>query len=79
MNVLRRCPAGHDARDGREFDPTRHSWYRSADRNYDPGYGSRAAYANSYREGFRSGYDAGFADGERYGDRGETSRFPWPF
>ena len=68
-----------DGRDGRGFDPTRHSWYRSADRHYDPSYGSRAAYANIYRDGFRSGYDAGFADGERYGDRNGTSRFPWPF
>lgn len=68
-----------DAPGGRGFDPTRHSWYRSADRHYDPSYGSRAAYANIYRDGFRSGYDAGFADGERYGGRGGTSRFPWPF
>ena len=63
----------------REFNPTRHAWYRSADRHYDPDYGSRAAYANVYRDGFRSGYEAGYADGERYGDSGRTSRFPWPF
>ncbi len=62
----------------REFNPTRHNWYRSADRRYDPAYGSRAAYANVYREGFRSGYEQGYADGERYGDSG-ASRFPWPF
>jgi hypothetical protein len=68
-----------DGRDRREFDPTRHGWYRSADRNYDPSYGTRAAYANIYRDGFRSGYEAGYADGERYGDRSGTSRFPWPF
>lgn len=68
-----------DGRDGRGSDPTRHRWYRSADRNYDPGYGSRAAYANVYRDGFRSGYQAGFADGERYGSGERGSRFPWPF
>lgn len=68
-----------DGRDRRGSDPTRHRWYRSADRNYDPGYGSRAEYANVYRDGFRSGYEAGFADGERYGNDGQTNRFPWPF
>ena len=68
-----------DARDGRAADPTRHGWYRSADRNYDPEYGSRAQYANLYRDGFRSGYEAGFADGERYGGGDSGRRFPWPF
>ena len=68
-----------DSRDGREADPTRHGWYRSADRNYEPEYGSRAQYANLYREGFRSGYEAGFADGERYGAGDRDRRFPWPF
>jgi hypothetical protein len=69
-----------DGNDRREFDPTRHNWYRSADRNYDSSYGSRAAYANVYRDGFRSGYEAGYADGERYGTANSTgSRFPWPF
>ena len=65
-----------DARDGRDRNPTRHAWYRSADCNYDAQYGSRATYANVYREGFRSGYDEGFNDGERYGDPGG---FRWPF
>jgi len=68
-----------DGRDRREFDPTRHRWYRSADRNYDASYGSRAAYANVYRDGFRSGYEAGYADGDRYGSGRQTDRFPWPF
>ena len=68
-----------DGNDRREFDPTRHSWYRNADRNYDANYGSRAAYANVYRDGFRSGYEAGYADGERYGTTNSGSRFPWPF
>ncbi|MBI4485053.1 MAG: hypothetical protein HY655_03490 [Acidobacteria bacterium] len=66
-----------DGRDRRGFDPTRHRWYRSPDRNYDAGHGSRAQHANVYREGFRAGYEAGFADGERYGQR--SSRFPWLF
>lgn len=68
-----------DARDGRSADPTRHGWYRSANRNYEPQYGSRAQYANIYRDGFRSGYQAGFADGERYGGGDRNHRFPWPF
>ena len=65
-----------DGRDRRTFDPTRHRWYRSADRNHDGSYGSRAAYANGYRNGFRSGHEAGFADGDRYGSGQGTSRFP---
>ena len=68
-----------DGRQGREFDPTRHRWYRSADRQYDASYGSRAAYANVYRDGFRSGFEAGFADGDRYGSGNRSSPFPWPF
>jgi hypothetical protein len=69
-----------DARDGRSADPTRHGWYRSGDRNYDPQYGTRAQYANIYRDGFKAGYQAGFADGEKYGgDSGGRRRFPWPF
>jgi hypothetical protein len=68
-----------DGRDGRDLNPTRHAWYRSADRNYDSRYGSRAAYANMYREGFRSGYEQGYHDGQQYGDRNGSSRFPWPF
>lgn len=68
-----------DGRDGRQADPTRHGWYRDADRNYDPDYGSRAQYANAYRDGFRSGYQAGFADGERYRDNNGGRRWPWPF
>ena len=67
-----------DGRNRRGLDPTRHAWYRSANRNYDASYGSRAQYANVYRDGFRSGYEAGFADGERYGQP-TTRRFPWPF
>lgn len=68
-----------DGRAGRGADPTRHRWYRSADRHYDPSVGSRAEYANAYREGFRAGYEAGFSDGERYGGGTRTNRLPWPF
>lgn len=68
-----------DGRAGRGLDPTRHGWYRTADRNYDASYGSRAQYANVYRDGFRAGYEAGFEDGKRYGNGQGTSRFPWPF
>ena len=66
-----------DGRARRTSDPTRHAWYRSANRSYEPTAGSRATYASIYREGFRAGYEAGFADGDRYGER--TSRVPWPF
>ena len=70
----------NDARDGRSLDPTRHNWYRSANRNYDSQCGTRAQYANIYRDSFRSGYQAGFTGGERYaGNRGSGGRFPWPF
>lgn len=30
-----------DGQGGRDLNPTRHPWYRSADRNYDTRYGSR--------------------------------------
>jgi hypothetical protein len=69
-----------DARDHRSADPTRQGWYRSADRNYDPQYGTKAQYAIVYRDGFKSGYQAGYSDGERYGgDSGSNRKFPWPF
>jgi len=63
-----------DARDRRNFDPTRHKWYRAGDRHYDSRYGSRAQYENVYRGGFRNGYEAGFRDGTRYDDRRTTRR-----
>ena len=68
-----------DGRDGRQSDPARHGWYRDADRNYDPDYGTRAQYAIGYRDGFRSGYQAGFTDGERNRDTSSGRRWPWPF
>lgn len=71
-----------DARRQRASDPTRHQWYRSADRGYDSRYGSRAQYARLYRESFRDGYDAAYRDGTR-GARGRNGRrpvaWPWPF
>lgn len=68
-----------DGRDRRQFDPTRHGWYRSADRHYDPGYGTRAACANIYRQGFRSGYEAGYAGGERDGSVAAPAASPGRF
>lgn len=65
-----------DGQNGREVNPTRHAWYRSADRNYDSSSGSRAQYANVYRDGFKSGYEAGHADGRQYG---KPNGSWWPF
>jgi hypothetical protein len=65
-----------DGQHAREVNPTRHAWYRSADRNYDASYGSRAQYANVYRDGFKSGYEAGHADGRQYG---KSDGSWWPF
>ncbi len=67
-----------DGHDRRSFDPTRHKWYRNADRHYESRYGSRARYENLYRDGFRSGYQAGYSDGGRYDNR-RTNRFPRPY
>jgi len=65
-----------DGQHAREVNPTRHAWYRAADRNYDPSYGSRAQYANVYRDGFKAGYQAGHADGRQYG---KSDGSWWPF
>ena len=65
-----------DGQHAREVNPTRHAWYRSADRNYDASYGSRAQYANVYRDGFKSGCEAGHADGRQYG---KSDGSWWPF
>ncbi len=40
----------------------RHSWYRSADRNYRNEYGSRERYRDEYRQGFQEGYDRAFRE-----------------
>ena len=69
----------NDGDDRREFNPTRHSWYRSANRHYESRYGSKSAYANVYRDGFRSGYEDGYRDGQRYRDRDRSSGSWWPF
>lgn len=49
-----------DANDRDRYDPTRHSWYRSANRGYDDDYGTRADYQVRYRDGFEAGYAEGF-------------------
>jgi hypothetical protein len=49
-----------DAQKRRSFDPLRHQWYRSADRNYEGRFGSKEQYKDIYREGFRSGYERGY-------------------
>jgi hypothetical protein len=73
-----------DASRNRDFDPTRHGWYRSADRGYDSGYGTKAEYQNIYRDGFRDGYNAGYNDRYRNtpnsGPTGSTggARRRWP-
>lgn len=56
-----------DGRDRRRFDPIAESRYRSGDRGYERGYGSRDLYKANYREGFRRGYEDGFQDAGRYG------------
>jgi hypothetical protein len=74
-----------DVSKNRSFDPTRHGWYRSADRGYDSVYGTKAEYQNIYRDGFRDGYSAGFNDRYRNdrnsgspGPTGSTARRRWP-
>jgi len=67
-----------DAQDRRNFDPTRHKWYRSGDRHYESRYGSRSQYENIYRDGFRSGYEAAYRDRARYDSRGRNP-FPRPY
>lgn len=41
-----------DAEDRDDYDPSRHSWYRSADRGYERGYGTRDDYREQYRRAF---------------------------
>lgn len=67
-----------DGRDRHSFDPTRHKWYRNANRNYDSRYGPKAEYENFYRDGFRRGYDNGYRDGDRRDNR-RSNRFPFPY
>jgi len=48
--------AQEDTRDGDRYDPARHGWYKSANRGYNSGYGSRDQYAAEYRDGFLEAY-----------------------
>lgn len=71
-----------DARDNDNFDPTRHSWYRSGDRGYNSRYGTRTEYRNVYRDGFRAGYEEGYRTAERNGNGStprRSGRWPWFF
>lgn len=52
-----------DARKNRSFDPLRHTWYRSGDRDYEGRYGSREEYKDIYRRGFQEGYERGYGGG----------------
>ena len=52
-----------DVRKRRNFDPLRHSWYRSGDRHYEGRYGSREQYKDIYRRGFQQGYEQGHREG----------------
>ena len=52
-----------DVRKRRNFDPLRHSWYRSGDRHYEGRYGSREQYKDVYRRGFQQGYEQGYREG----------------
>jgi hypothetical protein len=58
-----------DARENRDFDPVRHSWYRDGSRGYDDDYGTKTQYRNVYREGFESGYSAGYRENADARDR----------
>jgi len=51
-----------DARDRDRYEPQRHSWYRSGDRDYRREYGSRDQYRDLYRQAFREGYDRGYRE-----------------
>ena len=63
-----------DTRDGDNFDPARHGWYKSANRGYNSRYGSREQYREEYRDGFMEGYRA------EYRGTGNRSRPGWwPF
>lgn len=46
-----------DARDRDRYDPSRHAWYRSADRGYSSRYGAKSRYQSDYRRGFLEGYN----------------------
>jgi len=52
----------NDARDRNRYDPVGEKDYRSADKGYYGGYGSKDAYKNNYRSGFRQGYEDGYRE-----------------
>ena len=51
-----------DARKRRNYDPLRHSWYRSGDHDYHKEYGPKQRYEDVYRQGFKEGYDRGYRE-----------------
>jgi len=51
-----------DGRKRRSFDPSRHDWYRKADRHYRGEYGPKPQYATIYRDGFNEGYNRGYRE-----------------
>lgn len=54
-----------DGRDGKRFEPTRESRYRSGDHGYEREYGSKDTYKREYRVAFEDGYDRGYREGRR--------------
>jgi hypothetical protein len=66
-----------DATRNRQYDPDRHSWYRSADRGYNSRYGSRESYRTQYRAGFVAGYED--AHDGRNARTGRSRPWWWPF
>lgn len=61
-----------DARDRDDYDPVRHSRYRSADRGYNSRYGSKTEYKLIYRDGFEAGYREAY---RQNGGRRNTNRW----
>jgi hypothetical protein len=53
----------NDGNDRNRYDPVGEKDYRSADKGYYGGYGSKDAYKNNYRSGFRQGYEDGYREG----------------
>jgi hypothetical protein len=53
----------NDGKDRNRYDPVAEKDYRSADKGYYGGYGSKDAYKNNYRAGFRQGYEDGYREG----------------
>ena len=49
-----------DAEDRDDYDPSRHSWYRSADRGYESRYGTKDDYREQYRRAFLEGYNEAY-------------------